>query len=151
MALTSPGVTDGLIQVRLSLTAPELWSFSPASPVTLLVQVGGDRRPGTTCSHLLHRCCRLRGAQKTKNTWQTISNLPTQQTTPESIPYVATHTRVTTTQGTATRVHGTATLGSREQLTRKEQPDYTPTRRYHSIMFTYDSLGTGAFSHSSTL
>ena len=31
----------------------------------------------------------------------------------------------------------------RRQLSRKEQPDYTPTRRYHSIMFIHDSLVTG--------
>ena len=39
----------------------------------------------------------------------------------------------------------------RRQLSRKEQPDYTPTRLYHSIMFIHDSLGTGAFSNSPAL
>jgi len=54
--LTSLGVTDGLIQARLLLTQPELWPFSPPSPVTVMVQLGEHRRPRTTCSQLLYRC-----------------------------------------------------------------------------------------------
>jgi len=37
------------------------------------------------------------------------------------------------------------------QPSRKEQPDYMPTKRYHGIMLIHNSIGTEAVSHSPAL
>ena len=150
------------------------------------MQIGGDRRPRTTCSHLLHRCCRLRGAQKHENTRQTthlglynINQICGRPLLGPTITHTHTdHHRVSTTwyhswattthrphpgqynynrpppglynvapllgyHNTATHAvwpHLSTTTRKGRQLTRPEQPDYTPTRRYHSIMFIHDSI-----------
>ena len=100
-------------------------------------------RTRTTCSHLLHRCCRLRGAQKHENTWQTThlslhyNKLNTWQATPG--PHNNTHTdhlRVSTITIDHIRVSTTTTDHLRVSTTWHHSWATTTTTRGNSHLVT---------------